>query len=160
MKYLMELAAQYGPAQPLSNRDAWEIESMLAARDRLKKIEFCGPANSIISEWLVRKAMSLRGWRSPYEFFQRTNSPGLYILISYHHPAQLCWSWLISLQVGRRVQGRRLWSAGFGRYTLRLPKLVQISFVRQPYDWMLSINAEQLLRLLCAHNRESAKLAA
>ena len=157
MKGALEMAAMYGPARPLTEREAWEVESMLQARQKL-----AGPSHSWASDWLVRKAMSLKGWRSPYAWFKRTSAPKDWVLVSYHHPARLCWSWALSIQLGRRVHGmwRRPWFHYSGQFGINLPGIACIRFHRQPYDYMLSGNAEQLLTLLVEHAKETGRRAA
>jgi hypothetical protein len=152
MDDILAFAARYGPAQPISPREAWEIESMLTARSQIS-----GPAHSIVSDWLVRRAMKLKGWRTPYSWFRRTNVPKRWSIVSYHHPARLCWSWSLQLLIGRRVGGRWLqpwWSRRHGQTSIWIPHLIELHFHRQPYDNMLSGNAENLLTLLASEARQ------
>lgn len=107
-----------------------------------------GPMKQVHGEWLVREAARLWPVWAGLRFFSRTSQTQRYLLASYHHPARLCWSWSLSAQFGRH--GSYRWPYLFGYrdargWAVRLPWLVEISFTRQTYDWMLSSAGKQRL---------------
>jgi hypothetical protein len=149
---MLKLAQMYGPARPLSDREAWYIDSALTAYGTIK-----GPGKEIIGDWLVAKAKTFKGWPSAYSFFNRTSKQRCWNIAAYHHPASLCWSWMMSVSIGRAVLGS--WRHPFyrfgGQVAICIPHVIEFRFHRQRSDWMVSLAAEQMLSFLCMHNRET-----
>lgn len=146
----LRLARRYGPVRVLTDREAWEIESALEASENTQ-----GPAKAIIDSWLIGKAMSLGKWGSAYSWLTKTNAPGNWTVVAYHHPARLCWSWLVSVTFGKRAA--RGWKCfqpyRYGQIAVWIPYVMEVRFCSQNYDWMLSGNAKNLLTFLCQHSR-------
>lgn len=122
-----------------------EVNEMLKASETAT-----GPAKAAVDEWLVRRAKDLPGWNRPVEVWSKTNVKWARVLVSYHHPAQLCWSWMIWLSFNRhdcRWRHPKRWFAPFrfGQMSLTVPFLFRLSYHRQSYDWMLSSLAKQRL---------------
>lgn len=140
---LLALAKRYGPARPLTKREAWYIDSALKAYETAK-----GPSRDIIGHWLIREAKRLRGWKSAYSFFHRTSAQGTYTIASYHHRAQLCWSWALHMSIGKRCIGRWFYRYS-GQTGFTIPGLISLQFHRQPYDGMVSGDVLSMFRMLC-----------
>lgn len=144
------VAHWYGPAKAMSNREARElsrlVESYLIAE---------GPAKSAIGHDIVWRLKKLPGWRSPLRWFSRTNVPGSWVIVSYHHRAQLCWEWAVWFSVGGAVR-KRSWnplhwfSHGYGQTSFGIPWVAQISLHRQTYGWMPSGDGANLIRFAAA----------
>lgn len=130
----------FDPGEFFSSRERYEIGAMLAAKECAT-----GPICQPLGDWLV--AMAQRTWPrlSGLGWFKKTNSKRRWSIVSYHHPARLCWSW--SLHVTLFCKGHGPWWKPF-RYSqchARIPYLIEISWMRQSYDWMLSSAAERRL---------------
>lgn len=107
-----------------------------------------GPMKSVLGEWLVREAMKLWPRFAGLSFFRRTSAARRFNIVTYHHPARLCWSW--GLSVTFEKHGSYAWPYMFGyrrngSWAVRLPWLLEVHWSRQSYDWMLSGNARQRL---------------
>ncbi|HEX9955502.1 MAG TPA: hypothetical protein VGB48_09865 [Allosphingosinicella sp.] len=128
-----------------------EIEGML----ELSRTE--GPARRVIEDWLVKRAIQLWPRRTGLRFFQRTNNSRRWLLVSYHHPARLCWSWLVDFAIfpPLKMSGFRhiiwRWQRSWG---FRVPGLFEVAWRRQDYDYMLSRNGRR--RLICLVLNEGA----
>lgn len=140
-----------------SLKERYEIGSMLTVHELHK-----GPACKPIGDWLV--GMAQRTWPrwSGVAFFHRTNVRRLWTVISYHHPARLCWSWSIKIGLFQDFYGKgfgRFWRSYRGNWHLIIPFVVEISWTRQSYDWMLSSTAKKRLSEVALYNipmREAA----
>ena len=151
---VLELASRYGPARNIDERafrDLWHLwEGYKATK---------GIAHAAMGDAIVTYLKRIPGWRSPYKFFERTNCKGSWVLASYHHPAQLCWEWSVWLSVGKRARrSLKPWRWFYRRPRLTsfgIPFLFDISIHRQNYDWMISINAENLIAALARSNPDA-----
>lgn len=156
-EFMSDLATRYGPAKAATSGRAYRLGQVADAYESAQ-----GEAKVALGDWLIRQAMKLPGWRSPYSFFGRTSSKGLYNVASYHHPARLCWSWCLSLGVGPRHapwRARPFWRSGYGQTCFVIPGILCLRFSRQTYDWMVSGNLRNMLRFLAdaeRMNRETA----
>ena len=72
--------------QPFTPRQAEEISRMLVIRALHK-----GPACAPIGEWLVKQAKKTWPRFAWFRGPSKTNSARTWTVVSYHHPAQLCW---------------------------------------------------------------------
>lgn len=123
-----------------SNRERHEIGAMLTAKEAAT-----GPICAPIGDWLV--AMAQRTWPRVCGLWwlKKTNSKRRWVIVSYHHPARLCWSWSLQITLFRKGYGR-LWKGfKYGQWHARIPYLFEISWARQDYDWMLSFAAHERL---------------
>lgn len=144
---LLDMAKRYGPARKLDSREAWEIESALEASANVT-----GPAKRVIDTWLISRAMKLYPRFAGFRFFTKTSAWRDYSIVSYHHPARLCWSWSLSISFGKHGAYRWPYLFGFkGRngWSVRVPFLFDLRFSKQNYDWMISRNVRNLLTFLC-----------
>jgi hypothetical protein len=144
---MVDFAKNYGPAQNIDRHASHDLTSLLEGYRATK-----GMAHAAMGDALVAYLKRISGWRSPYQFFTRTNVAGSWVLVSYHHPAQLCWEWSIWLSVGK--QARRSskpwrWFHHSSRNTsFGIPFLFDISIHRQNDGWMISGNAENLIKFV------------
>ena len=109
-----------------------------------------GPIVSVIGDWLVNRAKRLPPRRTALHWFEKTNVPLRYNIVSYHHPAQLCWEWFLSVSFAWRDTRWRKPSQWFrplrhGRASFTIPFLFEIAFTTQNYGWMLSSSSEDAL---------------
>lgn len=120
-----------------------------------------GELSVFISRKLVSEAKALwprlaglRGW-------SKTNVRRRFNVVAYHHPAQLCWDWFISVELAPQLHWRQLlrWIGWYRTPTgrlqsawLRIPGLIEFSLHRQDYGWMLSRVGEHRLQSLVDHH--------
>lgn len=153
----LNMASWYGPARNISEGQARDLVSLLDAYEQAQ-----GIARAVLGDAIVAYLKRVPGWHSPYTFFRKTNVKRSWTLISYHHRAQLCWQWGLSLSLGRGVGGR--WWRWFGSYGgqtfVGIPRLFELRFTRQPYDWLVSGDAKQLIRMTHAYHRGQQEYAA
>lgn len=138
-------------ARAFTDHERHEIGAMLALKE-----DATGPRCRPIGNWLV--AMAQRAWPrfAGVRFWKKTNSNRAWVLVSYHHPARLCWSWSIWITLFRDFGGnglRRFWSSYNGNWNLRIPFVVEIGWHRQSYDWMLSDNGKRRLEAAALYRR-------
>lgn len=126
-----------------TQRERQEIGAMLTLRESAR-----GPSCKPLGNWLVATAMRTWPRLSGLAFWKKTNSKRTWVLVSLHHPARLCWSWSVWIAFFRNSGGHgvgRFWRSYRGDWSLAIPRVLEISFHRQTYDWMLSITAQQRL---------------
>lgn len=105
---------------------------------------------------LVAEAKSLWPRRAAYRWWSKTNVRRRYTVVAYHHPAQLCWEWFLSVEFGPKGGWRSLrrwfgWFRQGNRLThawFRIPGLIEFSFHRQYSGWMLSHAGKSRLHAL------------
>lgn len=156
---LIQLARRYGPARPLTPREAWYVDSALRAYGSAR-----GPTKELIGNWIVAFAKKMRGWPSPYRFFRRTNVRHNWTIVSYHHRAQLCWEWCLSARIGKATCGRsanpRNWLRHYGgQFALGIPFVFEVHLSTQKSGWMVSGDALNMLRFLCEHHHAEREAA-
>jgi hypothetical protein len=149
----------YDPARVFTSREQAEIGAMLADQDHAQ-----GPLCRVVGDWLVAKAMRMWPRLAGLRWFHKTNCKRRWILVSYHHPARLCWSWSVHVSLFQRFGGKglsRLWSGyRYGQAYLRLPYVIEIGWHRQSYDWMLSSTAKQRLEAVAVfHPRREPEVS-
>lgn len=126
---------------------AWAraVAGMLMEKDAVT-----GPVVEPIGEWLVGEAKKLWPRSAGWLWFGRTNVRRTWTIVSYHHPAQLCWSWSLWLHLFPTSRGDRFSKLGFHGYNenwaLTLPYVFSFRFHRQRSDWMLSGDARLRLQ--------------
>lgn len=121
-------------------RERQEIGAMLCVRETARGA-LCEP----IGDWLVAAAQRTWPRLAGLRWFSETNCKRRWVIVSYHHPARLCWSWALHVTLFRKGYGK-LWKPfRYGQWHLRIPYLIEISWHRQSYDWMLSDNAKRRL---------------
>lgn len=141
----MHVARNYGPAENIDERAIRDLTSLL---DGYRATT--GIAHVIMGDAVIHCLKRIPGWQSPYKFFSRTNCKGSWVLVSYHHPAQLCWEWSVWFSIGKRA--RRSWKPWrWFRFSRRhtsfgVPYLFDFTIHTQRDGWMVSGNAEQLIR--------------
>ena len=127
-------------AEKFTDHERHEIGAMISLAENTT-----GPACSPLGDWLV--AMAKRTWPrfAGLRWFHKTNSKRRWAVVSYHHPAQLCWSW--SLHVSLFCKGYGRWWKPFRYHQchIRIPYLIELSWMRQSYDWMMSRTAKKRL---------------
>lgn len=129
--------------QTFTGHERHEIAAMLALRD--------GATGSVvvpIGNYLV--AMAKRTWPrlAGFAFWKKTNRKRSRVLVSYHHPACLCWSWFVVLSAFPAAYGKGLYRWFYrysGQWRLTIPFVIEVYWHRQHSDWMLSRNAEARL---------------
>lgn len=137
-------------------REAQTIERMLTLRSLHH-----GPACAPVGDWLVKQAKKtwprFAGLRGP----SKTNSKRSWTLISYHHPAQLCWLWSVWFTLFPRWRPLRVWiGESFGQYWITLPFLFELRLHTQSdSSWMLSRAAKHRLRAIADGQLEQARAA-
>jgi hypothetical protein len=130
-----------------TGRDRADVLAMLELKRTVR-----GPATGPIGEWLVARAKQMWPRFAGISGPRKTSAPHRWNIIAYHHPAQLCWEWFIALSIARRdVTWRhpKHWVRirnGYGRRSIVIPFLFELSFVTQNYGYMLSSAAEGRLR--------------
>lgn len=127
-------------SEKFSPRERHEIGAMLVARDNAQ-----GPLRSVVGDWLVAKAVRTWPRMAGLRLFNKTNSKRHWVIVSYHHPARLCWSWGLHVTLFRKGHGKLFKGFRYGQCHARIPYLIEISWHRQSYDWMLSRTAQQRL---------------
>jgi hypothetical protein len=110
-----------------------------------------GPVTGIIGDWLVARAKRMWPRYAGFQWFSRTNVRGNWTIVSYHHPAQLCWEWSLSFAIGKATCARSWnplkWFYHYaGQTAIGIPMLAELRFHRQSYGYMLSNAAEHRLR--------------
>lgn len=129
-----------GKPCPFTTEERYEIGSMLALRENAR-----GPLCRPVGDWLVAKAQRTWPRFAGLDFWTKTNVRRCWLLVSYHHPARLCWSWLVRVAFFPRPYGKglaRFWYSLPRQWCLRIPYLIEISWSRQRSDWILSGNAQ------------------
>lgn len=129
-----------------SGHERHEIGAMLSLRE-----DATGPLCRPIGNWLI--GMAQRTWPRPsgLRWFHKTNVKRQWVIVSYHHPARLCWSWALHVSLFRKGYGR-LWKPfRYGQCHARIPYLIEVSWHRQSYDWMLSRTAERRLEAVALY---------
>lgn len=156
----LNVASWYGPARNIKEHQARDLVVLLDAYENSS-----GLAHAVLGDAVVSYLKRLRGWRSPYSFFRKTNVRGNWTLVSYHHRAQLCWEWALSISLGRAARGAfwkpwRWVGSRFGQTHIGIPYVFELRFHRQSYDWMVSGDAKQLIRMVRAYHRGEQEDAA
>lgn len=126
-------------------REAQQIERMLDLRSLHH-----GPACAPIGEWLVKQAKRTWPRFAGLRGISKTNVRRRWNLIAYHHPAQLCWEWFLSVELfPTDGQWWRLFGGYNNQHYFGVRYLFRFSFFRQPqYAWMLSDAAKNRLRAI------------
>jgi hypothetical protein len=128
----------------------------LVAALLLERTAVTGELCAFFDRALVAEAKKLWPRRSAYRGLSRTNVRRRLTLLAYHHPAQLCWDWLIDVEFLPALSWRafkpRSWLGWYktpqGRLQsawVQLPGVIRFSLHRQDYGWMLSHAGEQRL---------------
>lgn len=127
------------------HRRAEQIRAMLEIHAR-HKLAACEP----VGLWLVDQAK--REWPrfAALSWWGKTNVPRTRTLVAYHHPAQLCWEWLVFLTFFPRLP--RSWrgfiggrGGRFGSWWVVIPFLIEVRYTSQSYGWMLSGDGKKRL---------------
>lgn len=133
-------------------KDARAVAIMYDLHEKYK-----GGACEPLGRWLVARAKRTWPRFAGYRFFRKTNVKRAWVVVSYHHPAQLCWSWLVSFDLFPPRYGKCLGNS-FGRTWLKVPYLFGISLSRQPhYAWMLSSTAKMRLQAIAQQLDEGSE---
>lgn len=138
-------------------RERQEIVAMWEIHARHKGAA-CKPVGSWLVQQMKRTWPRFAGWRGPH----KTNSKRSCTLISYHHPAQLCWLWSVWF-TAFPTDGK--WGLRWGGYRgnswFAVKYLFRVSIHRQPhYSWMLSSNAKlRLASIVEAHLEDQSDAA-
>lgn len=146
----LNVASWYGPARDIKLGQARDLVCLLDAYKQAR-----GMAKTVTGDAIVAYLKRIPGWRSPYKFFSKTNVRHQWAIVSYHHRAQLCWEWSLHFSVGKPARGKwwRWFGSGYGQTFVSIPHLFEFRFHRQPYDWMVSGDAEQLIRMTWAYHK-------
>lgn len=151
MNDILNLARLYGPADNISEGKAHHLSQLLEGLEAVT-----GSACQALGVAIVRELKRIPGWPSALKGPSRTNCRHSWVIVSYHHRAQLCWEWSVWLSVGKDVR-LRSWKP-WNWLTLQrsdisfgVPWLFQISLHRQSYGWMVSGDAKNLISFVAAH---------
>lgn len=127
-----------------------------------------GPVLEVLGNWLVGEAKSLWPRRAGWRFWEKTNVARTWVLVSYHHPAIIVWSWSIwvrflpSTPTKQALRPWRwlMWKPEHRLRDFTIPWLIRISFHEQfSSTWMLSSEGEQRLRAHCFHDEQESTVA-
>lgn len=132
----------------ISWKDARAVAVMYDIHEKNK-----GGACEPIGNWLVKRAKKtwprFAGLKGP----SKTNGKRQWTLMSYHHPAQLCWLWAVWFTLCP-TDGHwwQLWGGYRHQKWVGAKYLFRISLHRQPgYAWMLSSIARMRLQEIARH---------
>jgi hypothetical protein len=129
----------------IDRRDAQAVAIMYDLHEK-----YNGGACEPLGTWLVSRAKRtwprFAGFRGP----SKTNVKRRWAVISYHHPAQLCWLWSVWFTlVPTDGHWWRLWGGYRHDVWFGMKYVFRVSIHRQPgYAWMLSGQAKARLKAI------------